>query len=62
MSDTQSRSKGTPSGFPQADNTAIRVALWRALHLEADAPPHVLADEVGSSSRRRPTAGGSART
>lgn len=29
------------------DNTAVRVALWRALHLEVDAPPHVLADEVG---------------
>lgn len=31
----------------QPDNTAVRVALWRALHLEVDAPPHVLADEVG---------------
>ena len=29
------------------DNTAERVALWRALHVEADAPPPVLADEVG---------------
>jgi methyltransferase (TIGR00027 family) len=29
------------------DNTAVRVALWRALHVEADAPPHVLEDEVG---------------
>jgi methyltransferase (TIGR00027 family) len=29
------------------DSTAVRVALWRALHLEADAPPPVLADEVG---------------
>jgi len=29
------------------DNTAVRVALWRALHLEVDAPPHVLEDEVG---------------
>lgn len=27
--------------------TAARVALWRALHLEADAPPPVLADRVG---------------
>ncbi|MGN6184330.1 MAG: class I SAM-dependent methyltransferase [Thermoanaerobaculia bacterium] len=32
---------------PQPDNTAVRVALWRALHLEADAPPHVFHDEVG---------------
>jgi methyltransferase (TIGR00027 family) len=31
----------------EPDNTAVRVALWRALHLEVDAPPHVLEDEVG---------------
>ena len=29
------------------DNTAVRVALWRALHVEVDSPPHVLEDEVG---------------
>jgi methyltransferase (TIGR00027 family) len=29
------------------ENTAVRVALWRALHLEVDAPPHVLEDEIG---------------
>lgn len=29
------------------DNTAIRVALWRALHVEADAQPHVFEDVVG---------------
>jgi len=29
------------------DNTAVRVALWRALHVEIDAPPHVLEDEIG---------------
>ena len=29
------------------DNTAVRVALWRALHVEVDPPPHVLEDEVG---------------
>jgi methyltransferase (TIGR00027 family) len=29
------------------DNTAVRVALWRALHVEVDAPPHVFRDEVG---------------
>ncbi|WP_105131630.1 class I SAM-dependent methyltransferase [Burkholderia sp. BE12] len=29
------------------DGTAARVALWRALHVELDAPPHVLADEIG---------------
>ncbi|WP_175872275.1 class I SAM-dependent methyltransferase [Burkholderia sp. BCC0397] len=29
------------------DSTAARVALWRALHVELDAPPPVLADEIG---------------
>jgi methyltransferase (TIGR00027 family) len=29
------------------DSTAVRVALWRALHVEVDAPPHVLVDEIG---------------
>jgi methyltransferase (TIGR00027 family) len=29
------------------DNTAVRVALWRALHVELDAPPHVFQDQVG---------------
>ncbi|WP_306600326.1 class I SAM-dependent methyltransferase [Geothrix sp. 21YS21S-2] len=29
------------------DSTAVRVALWRALHLEVDAPPHVLEDDLG---------------
>jgi methyltransferase (TIGR00027 family) len=31
----------------EPDQTAVRVALWRALHVEVDAPPHVLEDEVG---------------
>jgi methyltransferase (TIGR00027 family) len=29
------------------DDTAVRVALWRALHVEVDSPPHVLDDKVG---------------
>jgi methyltransferase (TIGR00027 family) len=29
------------------DSTAVRVALWRALHVEVDAPPHVLEDKIG---------------
>jgi methyltransferase (TIGR00027 family) len=29
------------------DSTAVRVALWRALHVLVDQPPHVLEDEVG---------------
>jgi methyltransferase (TIGR00027 family) len=31
----------------EPDHTAVRTALWRALHVEVDAPPHVLEDEVG---------------
>jgi methyltransferase (TIGR00027 family) len=31
----------------EPDSTAVRVALWRALHVLADPPPHVLDDEVG---------------
>jgi len=30
-----------------AESTAVRVALWRALHVELDAPPHVLDDQIG---------------
>ncbi|WP_033263020.1 class I SAM-dependent methyltransferase [Amycolatopsis vancoresmycina] len=29
------------------DSTAVRTALWRALHVEIDPPPHVFADELG---------------
>jgi methyltransferase (TIGR00027 family) len=29
------------------DSTAVRVALWRAMHVQADPAPHVLADEIG---------------
>jgi methyltransferase (TIGR00027 family) len=29
------------------DGTALRVALWRAMHVQVDPPPHVLEDEVG---------------
>ncbi len=31
----------------EPDNTAVRTALWRALHVEADPPPHVFEDELG---------------
>jgi methyltransferase (TIGR00027 family) len=30
-----------------AEGTAVRVALWRAMHLQVDAPPHVFEDELG---------------
>ncbi|MBI1184051.1 hypothetical protein GC194_07260 [bacterium] len=29
------------------DNTAIRTALWRALHAQLDAPPRVIHNEIG---------------
>ena len=29
------------------DSTAVRVALWRAMHVQVDAAPHVLDDEIG---------------
>ena len=31
----------------EPDNTAVRVALWRALHVQLDPPPHVFEDEIG---------------
>jgi methyltransferase (TIGR00027 family) len=35
---------GEQTGVP--DGTAVRVALWRAIHVLVDPPPHVLEDEV----------------
>ena len=29
------------------DSTAVRVALWRAMHVLLDSPPHLLTDEIG---------------
>lgn len=29
------------------DSTAVRVALWRAVHVQLDPPPHVFEDEIG---------------
>ena len=31
----------------QPDNTAVRTALWRALHVQTDALPHIIEDEAG---------------
>jgi methyltransferase (TIGR00027 family) len=31
----------------EAENTAVRAALWRALHVQLDPPPHVFEDVVG---------------
>lgn len=36
-----------PQQVAAPDSTAVRVALWRALHLEVDQPPHVLHDDIG---------------
>jgi methyltransferase (TIGR00027 family) len=36
---------GKESAVP--DSTAVRVALWRALHVEIDPPPHVFEDRLG---------------
>lgn len=33
--------------LPQPDNTAVRTALWRALHVLIDEKPYVLEDKVG---------------
>jgi methyltransferase (TIGR00027 family) len=34
-----------PAAAP--DSTAVRTALWRAMHVEIDPPPHVLEDAIG---------------
>jgi len=31
----------------EPDNTAVRTALWRALHMEVDPAPHIIEDEIG---------------
>jgi len=31
----------------EPDNTAVRTALWRALHMQMDAKPYVLEDKIG---------------
>ena len=31
----------------EPNSTALRVALWRAMHVQVDPPPHVLEDEIG---------------
>jgi len=47
MSDVRSAPPSTLGSDPGPEPTAARVALWRALHVELDAPPHVLSDTVG---------------
>jgi methyltransferase (TIGR00027 family) len=31
----------------EPESSAVRVALWRAMHVQVDFPPHVLDDEIG---------------
>jgi len=33
--------------LPKPNNTAVRTALWRALHVQVDALPHIIEDEIG---------------
>jgi hypothetical protein len=44
---TRSEDQQEDQSKPAPDNTAVRVALWRALHLLVDPAPHVLDDSVG---------------
>jgi methyltransferase (TIGR00027 family) len=41
------RGRGAVEPADQPDNTAVRTALWRAMHVEVDAAPPVLEDLVG---------------
>jgi methyltransferase (TIGR00027 family) len=47
VADQQHPERTAGTEVTEPDNTAVRVALWRALHVEVDAEPHVLTDEVG---------------
>jgi methyltransferase (TIGR00027 family) len=38
---------GQNKKIAEPDNTAVRTALWRALHIQVDAKPHILEDEEG---------------
>lgn len=48
MRDDPSPERPAPPGAAEApEPTALRVALWRALHVQADPPPHILEDTLG---------------
>jgi methyltransferase (TIGR00027 family) len=38
---------GAPDSPVMPDSTAVRVALWRAMHVRLDPPPHVIEDDLG---------------
>ena len=44
------------------DDTAVRTALWRALHVEVDSQPHVFEDTVGLELWLRVMTGAADRT
>ncbi|MFE2377399.1 class I SAM-dependent methyltransferase [Streptomyces sp. NPDC059398] len=44
MTDAQT---GPADGSGVPDSTAVRTALWRAMHVQVDPPPHVIEDEIG---------------
>jgi methyltransferase (TIGR00027 family) len=57
--ETDTRMPDEPIAAP--DSTAVRVALWRAMHVQVDPPPHVFEDDIGlrlagpdADWRRRP--------
>jgi hypothetical protein len=35
------------------EGTAMLVALWRAMHVEVDPPPHVIEDQIGHAIHER---------
>jgi hypothetical protein len=45
-----------------APDTAVRTALWRAMHVQIDPPPHVFEDEIGMKLAAWTRAGATART
>jgi len=44
---TGDQAKGSEMADEGADSTAVRTAMWRALHTLVDEPPHVLDDALG---------------
>src|SRR5207302_9356294 len=46
-SDQHGRTEVIDNQTAAPDSSAVRVALWRALHVQVDPPPHVFEDEVG---------------
>lgn len=38
---------GQNKKIKEPDNTAVRTALWRALHMQVDAKPYIFEDEIG---------------